>query len=143
MESARLFGVTRPFLQSAGAGRKLLVCLLERVLTRPFLQSPGLGVSAALKEVVTFSTIGVIPAIFSVVAWVSPMPVRLTCSLVGLVVIIRCELFLLPLPFAGALAVFFTAISLILYTRIWSKQAPTMCAWNNRVHGFLPGGEKP
>lgn len=41
MESARLFGVTRPFLQSAGAGRKLLVCLLERVLTRPFLQSPG------------------------------------------------------------------------------------------------------
>ena len=41
MESEELFGVTRPFLQSAGAGRKLLVCLLERVLTRPFLQSPG------------------------------------------------------------------------------------------------------
>jgi hypothetical protein len=40
LESAKLFGVTRPFLQSAGGGKKLLVCLLERVLTRPFLQSP-------------------------------------------------------------------------------------------------------
>gem|GEM_PF-3217933 len=71
------------------------------------------------------------------------MPVRLTCSLVGLVVRVVSKLFLLPLPLAGALAVFLTAISLILYTRIRSKQAPTMCAWNNKVHGILPGGEKP
>ena len=40
MESTALFGVTSPFLQSAEGGKKLLVCLLERVLTRPFLQSP-------------------------------------------------------------------------------------------------------
>ena len=79
-----------------------------------------------------FSTIGVIPAVFSVVARVSPMPVRLTCALVGVVVSIRSKLFLLPLPFAGALAVFSTAISLIFYTRIRSKHLPTMCAWNNR-----------
>jgi hypothetical protein len=65
------------------------------------------------------------------------MPVDLTCVLVGLVVRIRCKLFLLPLPLAGALTVFPTAISLILYTRIRSKQTPTMCAWNHRVHGFL------
>ena len=41
MELVELFGVTRPFLQSAGGGKKLLVCLLERVSTRPFLQSHG------------------------------------------------------------------------------------------------------
>ncbi|HYA39914.1 MAG TPA: hypothetical protein VEF34_01315 [Syntrophobacteraceae bacterium] len=70
------------------------------------------------------------------------MPVDLTCSLVGLVVIIRCEFFLLPLPLAGALAVFLTAISLILYTRIRSKQAPTMCTWHLRVHGLPPRRRK-
>lgn len=96
-----------------------------------------------MEEVVTLSTIGAVPAEFSVVAWMSPMPVGLTCALVSLVVIIGCKLFFLPLPLAGALAVFLTAISLILYTRIRSKQAPTMCAWNNKVHGILPGGEKP
>jgi len=65
------------------------------------------------------------------------MPVGLTCALVSLVVIIGCKLFFLPLPLAGALAVFLTAISLILYTRIRSKQTPTMCAWNHRVHSLL------
>jgi hypothetical protein len=62
---------------------------------------------------------------------------------VSLVVIIGCKLFFLPLPLADALAVFLTAISLILYARIRGKQTPTMSAWNCRVHGFLPGGEKP
>jgi hypothetical protein len=65
------------------------------------------------------------------------MPVDLTCSLVGLVVRIRSKLFLLPLPLAGELTVFLSAISLILYTRIRSKQTSAMCAWNHRVHGFL------
>jgi hypothetical protein len=90
-----------------------------------------------LEEVVTLAPIGVIAAVYSVVAWMSPMPVGLACSLVGLVVRIGSKFFFLPLPLAGALAVFLTAISLILYTRIRSKQTPTMCAWNHRVHGFL------
>jgi hypothetical protein len=83
-----------------------------------------------------------LPAVFSIKAWVLFMPLDLAGALVGFVVRIGRKLILLPFPLAGALAVFFTAVALVLYPGVAIKKTSAMCAWDPGTHGSPPGEEE-
>lgn len=82
-----------------------------------------------------------LPAVFSIEAWVLFMPLDLAGALVGLVVRIGRKLILLPFPLAGALTVLVTAVQLVLYASVDIIETPAMRTCNLDAHGFPPGEE--
>jgi hypothetical protein len=70
------------------------------------------------------------------------MPVYLAGVLVVLVVRIGGKLFLLPLPLAGALAILFIAILLVLYPGVSIDKTSAINASDLGSHGSPPGEEE-
>lgn len=113
-------------------------CGMERVHFCNLLSWPSAAVSVALHQSVALAVLGMTLSILFVVAGVAVVPCSLTIALVGFVVWIAEESFLLPLSLPGTLAFFFTAVALILHSRIGLEVAPAMNALDGPAHGCPP-----
>jgi hypothetical protein len=111
---------------------------MERVHCCNFLPAPSEAVSVALHQPVALTTSWMALSILFVVAGVVLVPLFLAIALIGLVVRIAQEFFLLPISLPGTLAFLVTAVALILDSRIGLEGAPAMNALNGPVHGCPP-----
>lgn len=102
------------------------------------LSGPSAAVSVALHQPVALAVLGMTLSILFVVAGMAVVPCSLTIALIGFVVRIAQESFLLPLSLPGALAFSFTTVALILHSRIGLELAAAMNALDVPAHGCPP-----
>lgn len=95
------------------------------------------AVPVALQQTVAFTILRMAVSICLVIIGMELVPVSPAVTLIGFVIGIAQESFLLPLPLPGSLAFLFTAVALILDPRIGCELLSTMGA-SDRVHGCPP-----
>lgn len=111
---------------------------MERVHFCNLVSGPSAAVSVALHQPVALAVLGMTLSILLVVAGMAVVPFSLTIALIGFVVRITQESFLLPLSLPGTLAFMSTAVALILHSRIGLELAPAMNALDVPAHGCPP-----